>query len=213
MCKYHFEMTLAKPFLFYKELNINMFELRYHTPLEWTEIVLKNFNRFLLDHAAAEKKASGMAMSMLSHYPDRPRLVKAMVDLSIEELTHFRDVVKIILDRGLQLEADSKDLYINQFRSYLRKESEAYLLDRLLTASIIEARGCERFGLISTALEPGGLKNFYGAIADSESRHQDLFIHLAKEYFKEATINQRLDELLDIEANIVNKLPWQATLH
>ena len=52
-----------------------MFELKYHTPFEWTEVVLADFETFLQDHAAAEKKASGMAMSMLSHYPDN---VKAL---------------------------------------------------------------------------------------------------------------------------------------
>ena len=43
-----------------------MFELKYETPFEWTEAVLADFDGFLIDHAAAEKKASGMAMSMLS---------------------------------------------------------------------------------------------------------------------------------------------------
>ena len=57
------------------------------TPAAWIETVLANFNSFLLDHAAAEKKASGMAISMLSHYPDRIELVAAMADLAVEELT------------------------------------------------------------------------------------------------------------------------------
>ncbi|MDP5054736.1 MAG: tRNA-(ms[2]io[6]A)-hydroxylase, partial [Congregibacter sp.] len=48
------------------------------TPSAWTDVVLADFDGFLQDHAAAEKKASGMAVSMLSHYPDRPQLVEAM---------------------------------------------------------------------------------------------------------------------------------------
>ena len=47
---------------------------------------MDDFDRFLLDHAAAEKKASGMALSMVSHYPDRTRLVAAMTDLAVEEM-------------------------------------------------------------------------------------------------------------------------------
>ena len=39
---------------------------------------MADFDSFLLDHAAAEKKASGMAISMLSHYPDKVELVAAM---------------------------------------------------------------------------------------------------------------------------------------
>ena len=77
-------------------------KLRFNTPDSWIEAVLADFDTFLIDHAAAEKKASGMAMSMLSHYPDREVLVKAMTDLAIEELTHFRKVIKILYQRGLQ---------------------------------------------------------------------------------------------------------------
>ncbi|GAB3093196.1 tRNA-(ms[2]io[6]A)-hydroxylase [Aestuariicella hydrocarbonica] len=190
-----------------------MFKLRYNTPPEWAQIVIEQMDAFLVDHAAAEKKASGMAISMLSHYPDRTKLVKAMIDLSIEEMTHFREVVKIMTERGLQLGADEKDPYINAFRKVMRKGSEVYFLDRLLTAGIIEARGCERFGLVGEALPAGKLQEFYQAIAKSEAKHNRLFIDLAAEYFPQAEIDQRMDELLDIEAGIVKSLPLRPALH
>ncbi len=190
-----------------------MLELRYQTPASWTRTVLADFDHFLIDHAAAEKKASGMAVSMLSHYPDRPELVKAMIDLSIEEMSHFRDVVKIMQTRGLQLGADEKDPYVNRLRQSMRRGSEVYLLDRLVIGGIIEARGCERFGLIGAALEPGKLKSFYQTIASSESRHEALFIDLAIRYFDRDTVYERLDQLLDIEAAIVKVLPHRARLH
>lgn len=190
-----------------------MSKLRYHTPAEWADIVIADMDSFLIDHAAAEKKASGMANSMLSHYPDKKQLVTAMVDLSIEEMTHFREVVKIIHARGLQLQADSKDAYVNEFRKAIRKGSDIYFLDRLLVGSIIEARGCERFGLIGQALPAGELKDFYIAIAASEDKHDSLFEDLAKLYFPAEQVDQRMDELLDIEAAIVAKLPLRAALH
>lgn len=190
-----------------------MFELRYDTSREWTEKVLSNFDAFLLDHAAAEKKASGMAMSMLSHYPDREALVKAMIDLSIEELTHFREVVKIITSRGLILGADSKDQYVLDLRKHMRKGSDVYFLDRLVIGGIIEARGCERFGLIAQALPEGELKKFYRAITESEARHENLFIDLAYLYFDKETVDARLDTLLDEEARICAKQPIVAALH
>lgn len=190
-----------------------MFELRFDTLPEWTETVLANFNTFLLDHAAAEKKASGMAMSMLSHYPDRTDLVLAMTELAIEELAHFREVVKILTARGIQLAADEKDPYINQFRKTLRKGTDVYFLDRLLTAGIIEARGCERFALVAQAIADPQLKHFYTAIAESESKHNTLFFDLASLYFDRSVINERMDELLDIEANIVQTLPIRPYLH
>lgn len=187
--------------------------LRLATPPAWTETVLADFDSFLLDHAAAEKKASGMAISMLSHYPDKVELVAAMADLAVEELTHYREVVKWIHRRGLHTAADEKDPYVLAFRDCIRQGREAYLLDRLLTASIIEARGAERFGLVAEALEPGPLKKFYQSIARSEERHFELFLDLARQYIDHATVGARWDELLDAEAGIVATLPLRAALH
>jgi tRNA-(ms[2]io[6]A)-hydroxylase len=187
--------------------------LRYATPDTWAVAVMSDFDSFLLDHAAAEKKASGMALSMLSHYPDRIELVTAMTDLAIEELNHYREVVKWIHKRGLITAADKKDQYVILFRKAIRKESEEYLLDRLLTASIIEARGAERFGLIAEALDDPPLKKFYLSIARSEERHYELFLDLAKKYLSSDVVEQRWDELLDVEAEIVRALPIQAVLH
>lgn len=190
-----------------------MITLRIQSSPQWVKKVLENFDTFLLDHAAAEKKASGMAISMLSHYPDRPQLVRAMADLAVEEMTHFRDVVRLIQKRGIQLQADDKDPYINRIRQALRKPSEQYFLDRLLTAAIIEARGCERFGLIGEAHPDPALAKFYQALSKSEARHHLLFFDLAQLYFDHNAIVTRTDELLDIEAEILRRLPLRAALH
>ncbi|HEY7772659.1 MAG TPA: tRNA-(ms[2]io[6]A)-hydroxylase [Marinagarivorans sp.] len=189
------------------------YTLKYATPPAWVDAVLNDFDHFLLDHAAAEKKASGMAISMLSHYPDKTKLVEAMSDLAIEEMVHFRDVAKLIHQRGLILAPDTKDDYINAFRKLMRKGTEVYFLDRLLVGSIVEARGCERFGLIADALPSGELKKFYLAITESERRHDDLFLKLAYAYFDAEVIEPRLEELLLAEANIVKALPIRAMLH
>ena len=196
-------------------MTINMSDspLRYATPTSWTAAVMGDFDTFLLDHAAAEKKASGMAISMLSHYPDRVELVAAMADLAVEELTHYREVVKWIHRRGLVTATDQKDPYVIAFRESIRQGREVYLLDRLLTASIIEARGAERFALVAQALEAGALKKFYQSIARSEERHYELFLNLAARYLDSDMIEQRWNELLDIEAAIVAALPIRAALH
>jgi tRNA-(ms[2]io[6]A)-hydroxylase len=90
---------------------------------------------------------------------------------------------------------------------------DAYMLDRLLIASIVEARGAERFRLIANALPKGKLKQFYQAISDSESRHYQLFLKLAAHYFDEERISPRLTSLLDIEAAIIRSLPLAPALH
>lgn len=183
------------------------------SPEAWLNAVLDDLDAFLVDHAAAEKKASGMAVSMLSHYPDKPDIVMTMTDLAIEEMAHFREVVKILYARGLRPGNDEKDLYINRLRDLQRKGSELYLLDRLLIASIVEARGCERFGLVADALPEGELKAFYEAITASEARHTDIFSDLARNYFDPDTVQTRMQELLWQEAEIMLQLPIRAALH
>jgi tRNA-(ms[2]io[6]A)-hydroxylase len=187
--------------------------LKFSTPFSWAEGIVESMDLFLPDHAAAEKKASSMAMTMVSHYPDKPELVTAMVDLALEELNHFRAVVKLMHARGLTLLPDEKDPYVNALRRNCRHGDAVYLMDRLLLAGIIEARGAERFGLIAEALPQGELKRFYDSITRSELAHQDLFIQLAEIYADSAEVQVRLDELLLIEAAIVSELPLRLALH
>jgi len=187
--------------------------LAFHTPKEWVDAVLADFDTFLYDHASAEKKASGMAINMISHYPDRTELVNIMAELAIEELSHYREVIKLIHARGLQLQGDTKDPYVGEFRKAMRKGKAEYFLDRLLIGGIIEARGAERFGLVGEHLEEGKLKRFYKAIAKSEERHHEVFFELACTYFDKTEVEQRLAELSEIEAQICAALPIRAALH
>jgi len=183
------------------------------SPSAWLDCVLANFDAFLLDHAAAEKKAAGMALSMLSHYPDRTKLVTAMTELAVEEMVHFREVVKLIHERELQLAADQKDPYVNEIRTWMRQGTDVYLLDRLLTGAVIEARGAERFGLVADGLTEGKVKTFYRSLANSEARHFELFLNLAHEYFDTDEVNQRWGELLIAESHCMQDMPIRAALH
>ncbi|MFD2179637.1 tRNA-(ms[2]io[6]A)-hydroxylase [Veronia pacifica] len=194
-------------------LRIYMFELKYLTPFNWTENVLADFDTFLQDHAAAEKKASGMAMSMLGHYPDRTKLVKAMADLAIEEMIHFKQVLKLLIERGVTLGHDQKDPYVKAMRALFRQGSDEFLIDRLLVGAVIEARGHERFSLVAEALPEGKEKDFYVAIAKSEEKHKNLFVELGYEYFDKDVIDKRLKEILEAEADICRHIPFTAALH
>src|ERR1700693_5462140 len=104
----------------------------------WTEAVLRDFDAFLRDHANCERKASGSAMNMVSHYPDRTELVTAMIDLAREELEHFHGVYQHMASRGLALGPDLKDPYVRRLSQEYRKGSDAYFLDRLLAAGVPE---------------------------------------------------------------------------
>jgi tRNA 2-(methylsulfanyl)-N6-isopentenyladenosine37 hydroxylase len=188
-------------------------QLKVPTSPLWIEAVLKDFDSFLLDHAACERKASSTAMALLLHYPDRRELVSAMIELAQEELAHFGQVYVRVAQRGLVLSPDAKDLYVNGLTREFRQGSDPYFLDRLLVTGIIEARGCERFGLVAQALPAGDLKDFYGTLTSAEARHRGLFLRLARVYFDEPTIEERLDQLLDVEARILSQLPLRAAVH
>ena len=183
------------------------------TQSRWVEAVLADFNTFLSDHASAEKKASGMALSMASHYPDRPDILTAMADLAIEELAHYKQVINLILKRGLVPQSDRKDNYVAELNRKARKGRDEFLLDRLLIAALIERRGAERFELIAQHLNDTQLANFYRNLAKSEERHWVLFVNLASGNYPESEIISRFNELSEIENDILSGLPVSARLH
>jgi len=183
------------------------------SPLAWVNAVMSDFDTFLIDHAACERKAAAVATSMICHYPDRNRLVAEMADLAAEEMGHYRQVIKLIHARGVSLTADTKDPYVNAFRKHVRNGKDQYLLDRLLVAGLVEARGTERFNLIAQHSTELKLKQFYHQLALSESRHQQMFLDLAVHYFPTETVVERLACLQAIEADIVDTLIPRAALH
>ena len=163
---------------------------------------MTDFASFLQDHASCEKKASGMALSISAHYPDKPDIVSAMTDLAVEELSHYREVIQILTSRNLPPAADIKDPYVNALNKCIRKSPDTFLMDRLLVAAIVEKRGHERFSIVMEHLKQG-----------SEKKHYQLFLELAQIYSAKPTLESRLKELLELEKNIVLTLPLRAALH
>ena len=189
--------------------------LKVASPPAWIDAVLADFDAFLRDHAACERKASASALAFVAHYPDRPEIVAGCIALAREELEHFQRVAEWIARRGLVLAPDRKDPYMQALARGFRKGSDAYFLDRLLTAAVAEARGCERFRLIAAGIpeEEAELKRFYRELARAEVRHQELYIDLARRYFDEVEVEARLDEILGEEAKIIAELPIRARLY
>jgi len=186
--------------------------VRTRTPPAWLFAVRADLALFLQDHAACERKASATAMTLASHYRDKQELVQTMIDLACEELDHFRRVYGVIAARGGTLGADEKDVYVARLLGLVRRGPDAYLLDRLLVSGVIEARGCERFRRLAEGLDRD-LAELYRDFATSEAGHAALFVKLAQRYFAEATVRERLDQLLDAEAEIIQSVPLGARLH
>jgi len=188
------------------------------SPDAWLDAVTEDFPAFLRDHVSCEKKASGMALNIASHYPDKPVLLRTMSDLAVEELSHWRETMKILLDYGIKPEPDQRDIYVNALQGLIRRGPALFLLDRLLVAALLERRGAERFARIAESLAAGKsrftpLASFYRALAMSEARHWSVFIDVASTEFDAATITARLDELHTAEESIMLALPPAARLH
>jgi tRNA-(ms[2]io[6]A)-hydroxylase len=139
--------------------------------------------------------------------------VARSIAVAREELEHFERVVALLTARGLRLGPDAKSEYLRGLAAQFRDGSDPYFLDRLLTSAIAEARGCERFGLLGAALPPGELQDFYRELARTEVRHHETYVGLARTYFGPDEVERRLEELLEIEARIVEGLPVRAALY
>ncbi|MEL6123959.1 MAG: tRNA isopentenyl-2-thiomethyl-A-37 hydroxylase MiaE, partial [Bacteroidota bacterium] len=82
----------------------------------------------------------------------------------------------------------------------------SYLLERLLTCALIEARSCERFRLLSLHISDDDLKSFYHHFMVSEAGHYKMFLGLAKHYFHTAQVESRWAQYLSYEADLLSRM-------
>ena len=80
-----------------------MLGLKLPTDPRWVNIVEKNIEEILTDHAYCEQKATTNAINIIIRFPEYPDLVDAMLELAKEELEHFQDVHEKIKERGYTL--------------------------------------------------------------------------------------------------------------
>ena len=193
------------------------FEIELHcaSSQAWLNAVINDFDSFLQDHADCERKASAMAMSFVAKYPERIEIIPDLIETGIEELEHFQQVYALMASRGVPLAAEIKpDLYAKQLLALAQGGThETRFRDRLLIASIIECRGCERFRMVSEAQEDPELQRFYKQLWASEAKHSHIFVNMALHFFPEKEVHQRLEVLLSEEAKILQGLELRAALH
>jgi tRNA-(ms[2]io[6]A)-hydroxylase len=154
-------------------------------------------------------------MSFVVRYPDKSELIEPLIEFAREELEHFQVMYRIVHARGLIMADDYKDPYVNALRSQVRNGGLGMLLDKLLVAGIVEARGCERLFMVAEALNERNspLAEPYLDLARAEARHHGLFFRLARAYFDEPLVDERAATLLDYEAELVRRLPHRAAVH
>jgi len=190
-----------------------MLGLHCETNAKWVERVAHEAALLLPDHAHCEKKAALMAISLLNRYPERKELVEEMSELAVEEMSHFRMVLKKMNERNIRLTYDSGDIYAQVLHEKIRKQEPQKFLDRLIVSSLIEARSCERFSLLTEYASDLDLREFYRSLLASEARHRSTFLRLAKLYFPSEEVEDRLEEFEQFEAELVSTLPSELVMH
>lgn len=192
-----------------------MLGLKLPTDPRWVNIVEKNIDEILTDHAFCEQKAASTAISFIVTFPEYSELVTEMIALSREEMGHFKMVHDRILERGQSLGKHRRDEYVIELMKFFPKGGSRVdqLVHRLLYAALIEARSCERFRLLSEELEDKELAEFYHKLMVSEANHYTMFLKFARNYGDRESVDQKWQDLLDYEASIMKNLGKKETVH
>ncbi len=181
-----------------------MLGLKAPTPPRWLEQVDRDLPSILVDHAHCEKKAAATAMNLITAYGSRhPEICRELSAIVVEELDHFNQVLDLLERRQVSFASQRPSRYGSELNRLVRSDEPGRAIDRLLVASLIEARSCERFSLLRDHVSDRPLANFYASLFESEARHHSTYVQLARHFGQESAVRQRLDVLADLEAQII----------
>lgn len=182
-----------------------MLNLQSSTAPWWLAEVESHLEEVLIDHAHCEKKAAGTALNLIFAYVDRVELARELSLIVEEELAHFRMVLDLLERRGMRFRRLEPSSYGRKLNDLVRKQEPQRAIDRLLVASLIEARSCERFGLLRDRLRDPELAEFYGSLFASEARHHATYVEMARQFDRHGEVDRRLAELSAAEAAIIDE--------
>lgn len=198
--------------------------LRYATPREWAQQVLREPLALLNDHAHLEKKAATNALELLNRFPEPSppeNWVAAMTAVARDEVEHLAVVSRLLARRGGRLSRQHRNEYASRLRGLVRMGAgPGELVDRLMISALIEARSCERFKLLADACTDDAsgagdkeLAKLYRGLWASEHGHYRTFIQLAEQIQPVRDVAERWDEMLDAEAALIREQPPGPRMH
>ena len=192
-----------------------MLGLQLATDPRWVNIVESNIEEILTDHAWCEQKAATNCITIIINNSEKPELVSALLDISREEIEHFKMVHDLILERGLTFGRERKDSYVNELVQFMKKGAsrEIAFVDRLLFSAMIEARSCERFKVLSENIKDETLAKFYRDLMISEAGHYTTFLGFARKYGEGIDVDKRWKEWLAYESSVISNYGKEETIH
>jgi tRNA-(ms[2]io[6]A)-hydroxylase len=184
--------------------SVSLAALLAPTPARWLDRACEQWHELLIDHAYCEKKAASTALALIFAYPECERQSLALARLAREEIRHFEQVTRLMARVGVPFRRLQPSRYAAGLRAALHTQEPRRRVDLMLAGALIEARSCERFGLLEPRLR-ADLGAFYGDLARAEARHCDLYLELAAEAAVSGAGDwqARLRELAAVEAELI----------
>lgn len=200
-----------------REIHKELLPLKWATPERWVATALADPLELLNNHAHLEKKAAANALALLPCWPapnPPERWVETMTSVANDEAAHLHQVTRLLLRRGGQMSRLDNNPYARELNELVRKGKGTYeLMDRLMVSALIEARSCERFYLLATHCDDSELAKLYEGLYKSEAGHYRQFIDLARELPGVSGVDERWDEMLAAEAEIIQKQKPGSGMH
>jgi tRNA-(ms[2]io[6]A)-hydroxylase len=192
-----------------------MLGLKLRTDPRWVNIAESNLEELLTDHAWCEQKAASNAISLVAYNSELEDLVTDLLAIAKEEVEHFQQVHELMKRRGYVLGRERKDDYVNELYKFMKKDGSRNdaLIDRLLFATMIEARSCERFKVLSENIQDEELRVFYRDLMVSEAGHYTTFLGYARKYTQTVDVEKRWKEWIDFEDSIITKYGNKESVH
>ncbi len=182
------------------------------TPESWVLAAVESLPDLLIDHGNCEKKAAATAVSMLFRYGEYPDIVRHMSRLAREELRHFEQVQKILVERNISYRKLSASRYAQSLHRHVRSDDPGRLVDTLIVGALIEARSCERFARLAPHLDDR-LRRFYLGLVESESRHFRDYLELAERYSQADEFAERVALFSEVESDLATRLDKGVRFH
>ncbi|MEM9367452.1 MAG: tRNA-(ms[2]io[6]A)-hydroxylase [Planctomycetota bacterium] len=182
-----------------------MLHLQSESTQRWLCQVDAHLDEILIDHAHCERKAASTAMNLINAYTEDLALCQEMTQIVSEEMEHFFMVIDVLSKRSIPFRRLQPGPYGRKLNGLVSQNEPARAVDRLLIASLIEARSCERFQLLSQHVsdrEPE-LAAFYESLFESEARHHTTYVRMAEHFADRGAVRSRLDQLSALESQII----------
>ncbi|MEM9826698.1 MAG: tRNA isopentenyl-2-thiomethyl-A-37 hydroxylase MiaE, partial [Planctomycetota bacterium] len=117
-----------------------MLHLQSESTAQWLTQVDQSLDDILIDHAHCERKAATTALSLMNAYTLDRELCRQMTRIVEEELEHYEMVLQVLDARGIGFTRQTAGPYGRKLNDLVRRNEPDRAVDRLLVASIIEAR-------------------------------------------------------------------------